>query len=635
MKIIWCNWEDKETQMIRSTTKRLSNYFKSHLASAFILTFLVFAGILIWLLLFFLKAEYYEYLSRTSTDTEVAVCRALAGSLDAALEDDVEQGAQLAADTGLGKRLLAVVNGKRGADTALYTYLSKKDYSIQTVAVALLGSEGLIQQYDLYRTPARSLWGESNVQYLTAMYEEVMSSQEIRNVAGDYFPRVKVFSEPYVHPLRGGKQVFHIAYPFLGDGSGITNYRYVLVVTYDLNAIRSSLDEIDLPEINLAEGYIVDSDNIVIAKSGLTTGKEQLDMETSTDGISYMSRDLSYFGWRLVFRLDESVLKKHVDAIYRRGLIWYLCIIGLFITACLAEFRLFLLRPVQKICEAMQSVKEGRRDSIQIGGNNELWQLAGEYNSMVDELEIQQNKVEEQHQQAMEYQARSYDAEREALESQINAHFICNTLGAISYDANDAGDAKTAILIKKLSNILRYSFDRKLQEVLLFQEISWIEQYLYLQKERFENVFDYHIEYDENYGDWPCCKLMLQPFVENSILHGFEGRKEGGMLSILAKEEGGRLHIVISDNGNGMPEETAAVIQRILKEKGDSSKIQRGKVGVGILNVVARMRMFYGNDFDASMTTSKTDGTTFCFDVPLPMLEAADSEDPEEDAEWL
>lgn len=621
--------------MIRSMTKRLSNYFKSHLASAFILTFLVFAGILIWLLLFFLKAEYYEYLSRTSTDTEVAVCRALAGSLDATLEDDVEQGAQLAADTGLGKRLLAVVNGERGADTALYTYLSKKDYSIQTVAVALLGSEGLIQQYDLYRTPARSLWGESNVQYLTTMYEEVMSSPEIRNVAGDYFPRVKVFSEPYVHPLRGGKQVFHIAYPFLGDGSGITNYRYVLVVTYDLNAIRSSLDEIDLPEINLAEGYIVDSDNNVIAKSSLTTGKEQLDTETPTDGISYMSRDLSYFGWRLVFRLDESVLKKHVDAIYRRGLVWYLFIIGFFIAACLAEFRIFLLRPVQKICEAMQSVKEGRRDSIQIGGSNELWQLAGEYNSMVDELDVQQNKVEEQHQQAMEYQARSYDAEREALESQINAHFICNTLGAISYDANDAGDAKTAVLIKKLSNILRYSFDRKLQEVLLFQEISWIEQYLYLQKERFENVFDYHIEYDENYGDWPCCKLMLQPFVENSILHGFEGRKEGGMLSILAKEEGGRLHIVISDNGSGMPEETAAVIQRILKEKGDSSKIQRGKVGVGILNVVARMRMFYGNDFDASMTTSRTDGTTFCFDVPLPMLEAADSEDPEEDAEWL
>ena len=623
--------------------ERIRHYFKSHFASAFVLSFLIFAGILIWLLLFFLKTEYYEYLSKTSKDTEVAVCRALASSLDATFEDDVEQGAQLAAETGLGKRLLAAVNGENGADTALYNYLAKKDYTIQTVAIALVGEEGLIQQYDLYRTPARSLWSESNMQYLIDMYEELISSSEIRNVTGDYFPRVKVFSEPYIHPLRGGKQVFHIAYPFLGDGSGITNYKYVLVVTYDLNEIRDSLDEIDLPEINLAEGYVTDSENYVIAKSDLLTQKEQLDIAHPETGISYMSRDLSYFGWKLVFRLDESVLKKHVDVIYRRGFAIYLLIIGLFIMACLVEFRFFLLRPVQRIREAIQSVREGRRDSIAINGSNELWQLAGEYNSMVDELELQQQKVEEQHQQAMEYQSKSYEAEREALESQINAHFICNTLGAISYDASDAGDTKTAILLKKLSNILRYTFDRKTQEVFLFQEISWIEQYLYLQKERFENVFDYQIDYDENYGDWPCCKLMFQPFVENSILHGFEGRKEGGLLTITAREQGGRLHIAIADNGYGMPEETADVIQRILSEKGDISKIKRGKVGVGILNVVVRMKMFYGADFDAEMTTSRQLGTTFHFCVPLPIPnetggnigEEEDTEKIEERARWL
>ncbi len=111
----------------------------------------------------------------------------------------------------------------------------------------------------------------------------------------------------------------------------------------------------------------------------------------------------------------------------------------------------------------------------------------------------------------------------------INAHFICNTLGTINYEAIEAGNRQGSVLIKKLSNILRYTFDQKCQDVYLYQEIAWIDQYLYLQKTRFENVFDYSIDFEEEYGYWPCCKLMFQPFVENSILHGFEGRHEGGM----------------------------------------------------------------------------------------------------------
>ncbi len=613
--------------MFKKACRKVGNYFRGHFSSYFVLTFLIFVLIFICLLMGFLRVEYYNYLSRTSTETEVAVCNSLASALDAKLEDDIEQGAQLSADTELGNKIINAAAGERGAGTALYNYLSKKDYPIQTVAITIMGPSGLIQQYDLYRTPNKSLWSDSNRELLDNMYEEMMSLQrEGKEIADDY-PKVKVFTQPYVHPLRNGKQIFHVAYPFLGDGSGLANYKYVLVVTYDLNEIRHSLSSIDLPEINLAEGYVVDSDNTIVVKAGLVTGQEKLDVTSRAESISYLGRDLSYFGWKLVFRLDETVLRKHVNDIYQRGLFVYLLIIGFFMLSCLAGFRIFLQKPIKRMREAILSVKEGRRDAIKISGSNELWQLAEEYNSMVEQLEIQQRKVEEQHQKSLEYQARSYDAEREALESQINAHFICNTLGAISYDANDAGDEKTAILIKKLSNILRYSFDRKLQEVFLSQEISWIEQYLYLQKERFEEVFDYHIDYDEGYGDWPCCKLMFQPFVENSILHGFEGRKRGGLLNIEAKEANGKLRIVIADNGKGMPEETACVIQKILKEKGDISKVQRGRVGVGILNVIIRMKMFYGDSFDAEMQTSPQTGTVFRFSMPLPAVELEEEEE--------
>ncbi len=615
--------------MLKKIFRKAEAYLRSHFSSLYILTFLVFSVVFICFLLGFMRSEFYDYISKTSKETEITVCNSLAGSLNAKLQDCIEQGAQLASDTGIGKRLKKVASGQLGASTELHNYLSKKDYPAQIVAVAIVGEKGMVQQYDLFRTPARNLWSDTNIDILEDMYDEVMASRDSADGTLNSYPRVKVFTKPYVHPLRGGKQVFHVAYPFLGDGSGITNYSYVLVVTYALNEIRTSLGSIEIQEVNLAEGYVVDADNTVVAKAGLTDGEEKLDLEADEANISYLSQKLDYFGWKLVLRLDETVLRKHVNAIYYRGLFFYMLIIGTFMFCCLLEFRVFLQRPVQIIREAIQSVKEGKRDSIKISGTNELWQLAEEYNSMVEQLEIQRIHVEEQHQKTIEYQERSYEAEREALESQINAHFICNTLGAISYDASDAGDEKTAVLIKKLSNILRYSFDRKLQEVFLSQEISWIEQYLYLQKERYEDVFDYWIEYDDRYGDWPCCKLMLQPFVENSILHGFEGRKEGGLLRIEARESGGRLRIVIADNGNGMPEETAHVIHRILAEKGNVSAIQRGKVGVGIMNVIIRMEMFYGDAFDAEMTTEPKEGTVFRFCLPLPATDWDEEEDYE------
>lgn len=80
------------------------------------------------------------------------------------------------------------------------------------------------------------------------------------------------------------------------------------------------------------------------------------------------------------------------------------------------------------------------------------------------------------------------------------------------------------------------------------------------------DVFDYEIEFQEEYGEWPCCKLFIQPFVENSILHGFEGRESGGMIRITGHIDGSRFRLCIEDNGCGMNEDTEKLMQQILME---------------------------------------------------------------------
>ncbi len=109
--------------------------------------------------------------------------------------------------------------------------------------------------------------------------------------------------------------------------------------------------------------------------------------------------------------------------------------------------------------------------------------------------------------------------------------------------------------------------------------------------------FEYEINYPKEYGEWPCCKLFLQPFVENSILHGFENIERGGLIQISGHVEQDRFVIRVSDNGCGIRPEVGQALQSILEE-GKSLKLAEAGSGIGIQNVVTRMRMYFGERFE-------------------------------------
>ena len=131
------------------------------------------------------------------------------------------------------------------------------------------------------------------------------------------------------------------------------------------------------------------------------------------------------------------------------------------------------------------------------------------------------------------------------------------------------------------------------------------------------------IEFQEEYGEWPCCKLFIQPFVENSILHGFEGRESGGMIRITGHIDGSRFRLCIEDNGCGMNEDTEKLMQQILMEK---HTLDLAGTGIGIQNVVTRLRMYYGEELSVVLESEPEKGTKFTFWLPIP-------ENPEKDIE--
>lgn len=602
--------------------RRIKTYFEEHIVSSFVLVFAVAILIMAFVFQGYLKNEYLNYLVEQSFQTENAVLESVQKNVNYSIKEHINFGSEMVVSPNIYDATQEVYESKGFNYLSLYNVLTDYDYIKNTVAVAVVDEDGLVCQYDRYKRSDGSMWDNDNEDSLIEMYEEVMD-----NTNNYYTPLYMVSAEPNVHPQDSELRLFHIAYPLIGNRSGLKKVRNVLVVSYNMNVFKEFLNTVEIPKVEYAQGYIADEDGKILYHNiNKYIGTAESDLMRD-DSIQVISRKLGYFGWTMNILMDESMMREHVNNIYNKGVMIYIVILGAYIFLIVILMR-YLMKPVTRISESIKTVKKGSFHSkISIEGKHEIWQLADEYNKMIEALEEKNIAIKRHHEETLASIERQHQAEREALESQINAHFICNTLGTINYEAIESGNRQVSVLIKKLSNILRYTFDQKCQEVYMYQEIAWIDQYLYLQKTRFENVFDYSIDFEEQYGYWPCCKLMFQPFVENSILHGFEGRHEGGKIEISVAEEKGRLKIKISDNGSGIDDGTEEVINAILESKGKTPVLQRQKVGIGILNVVTRMRMYYGKNLDICMQTGKDTGTSFTFWIPIPESELKNQED--------
>lgn len=613
--------ETKEKKQIRAVRyiRALWNYRSSHMWCSFATAILLSVFLLFFITMWYMKDRYYSYLVETTYSTE----RALLGSVDKNIENQMETyvnyGSGISIDLEIGQMIENGI-GKDGEISASERK-SVKDtlrraikVSNSIAGIALVSEDGVLFQYDRMQMDvpgAREIWDEESADIIEETFFKVREM-----AAGHAVPRYEIITQPLVHPNDKSKGLIHIAFP-LKNNYSYEKMRYMLVLTFDSQPMDALLKQLNQNQKEYIQAYIEDEQEKILMHTG---GSEYLgeksDIYKDNSQMTDLTVDTGSYGWTLHAVIDENILKEKVNEMYDRMVLIFI------VAIVLIMFLLFMvtnriLRPVKIISSSISRVKAGdTREQLSIEGTNEIWQLAQEYNEMVQAIRKASLEVEEEHCRVIESMKMKQLAEREALESQINAHFICNTLNVINYEAIDSGNHKISVLLKKLSNILRYTFDQKHQNVYMFQEISWIEQYLFLQKERMEGLFDYQIEFDSDYDNWPCRKLMLQPFVENSILHGFEGRSFGGMIRITGKGYKEFLRISVEDNGCGMDKERSAIIQEIL----ENPPIAKSKeVGIGISNVITRMQMYYGKEFQVSLDTEEGEGTRFVFLLPLPL----------------
>lgn len=204
-------------------------------------------------------------------------------------------------------------------------------------------------------------------------------------------------------------------------------------------------------------------------------------------------------------------------------------------------------------------------------------------------------------------------AELKALELEINPHYLYNTLNSINGMAIEHQDYEVSHMLKIFSSNLIYVLKDRYQPVPLQKELQWLEEYLQLQKYRFMEKFDYEIDVEPGTEELLIYKLLLQPFMENAILHGFAKKKSGGMITILVSRENESIHIGIYDNGQGLEEEKLLQIRKVLADPTIETE-----TGLGILNSLRRMQGYYGEAGTVRIESTVGEGTAV--QIVLPVL---------------
>lgn len=608
----------RQEKQKKSLVKSAVHYAKSHMWCSFALAILVSVVLLLVIIMVYTREKYYTYLVETTYTTANALLESVNKNIENQMDNCIDIGSGLSVDGVLVKEIEEFVNHEDATDAYNNKNInmalrSAARSSSTIVGIAVAAQDGILYQFDkneMRTTGSKYIWDETNMSNITEAFAALREKS-----ADNVIPRYEIITHPMIHPNIKEKGLIHIAFP-LKDSYSYADMKYMLVITYDSAAMEDLLKQLSHNQEEYIQGYIEDAKGEILLHtkgsqySGVTSNHYKMENE-----VTDLTARVGKYQWTLHAVIDEQMIRNKVDEMYGHMVFLYVVAI-LFIMAILFWVTNRILKPVNVISNSIARVKDGdTREQIEIEGTNEIWQLAQEYNEMMKAIQDAKAAVEQQHGQMIESMRMKQRAEREALESQINAHFICNTLNAINYEAIDSGNYKVSVLLKKLSNILRYTFDQKHQNVYMFQEISWIEQYLFLQKERLDQVFTYEIDFDSDYDNWPCRKLMLQPFVENSILHGFEGKEYGGKILIRGYGYKEFLKIEIEDNGCGMTEEKEQIIQEIL----DNPMVAKEKeVGIGISNVITRMRMYYGEEFRVTLDTREGEGSKFIFILPTP-----------------
>lgn len=325
--------------------------------------------------------------------------------------------------------------------------------------------------------------------------------------------------------------------------------------------------------------------------------------EKDTEVSRYEDKEL---GWVFYNIYDKKYMLKEVYKTQRLTILLGLVIMSL--SAAMILYTTHLIRKsTRTIIGGIRQVQDGNLDvKVQVETEDEFGKIADNFNTMTDKV---QNLIHE----VTDATKKQKESEIKALEAQINPHFLYNTLDSINWMAIDKGEYEISRMVRDLGVILRYSVNKSNQKASIAEMADWLRKYIGLQQVRFNDKFHFELCVDTQAEGIRIYKLLLQPFVENSIVHGFKELTGGGMLrvDISLSEDREAVNFIIEDNGRGMRPEQAARFNRW------NESMDEDDSGIGLANAFTRLRMYYGDQASWNVSSILGVGTVITIKIPV------------------
>ncbi|MBD2870864.1 sensor histidine kinase [Paenibacillus sp. IB182493] len=454
------------------------------------------------------------------------------------------------------------------------------------------------------------------------------------------------FSLPHIQNLYNGTYIWVVS---MSKGITVVHdgkpTRVVLLVDINFKKIDELSSRISLGKRGYV--YIIDegAGNIVYhpqqqliymglrnesVEKALTSSDSYIDESAGVKRLNTVQSVVN-IGWKVVgvSYLDEIMTTREEVNRYMVQVVVVVLVMAFLISMLLAAV---LSRPIRRMGKTMKAVERGDFDvELPMKGPLEVVQLSSRFNLMLDKIRQLMRQIIVEQESKRKY-------ELEALQAQINPHFLYNTLNSVVRMVGMSKNEDVITMITSLSKLFRISLSKGKTTITVREELEHARHYLTIQQMRFKKKFDFAIEAEEE--ALPCftLKLVLQPLIENAIVHGIEYMVDEGMIRVKAYVRDGLLALEVADNGVGMSpqklqgmlvELEAGIGAEASGPDGGSGSGSNSGSGVAVRNVHARIRLYYGAQYGLSYESEQEEGTTVRVLMPVMRQSAEEAEQDE------
>lgn len=355
------------------------------------------------------------------------------------------------------------------------------------------------------------------------------------------------------------------------------------------------------PQQNLIYSDLVEENNA--AAITYDDGKHEEIFQGEERGI--VVKTVGYTGWKIVSVIPKENISQNLNQI---NAIWITVLaVGILILIFLNQYLSGkITQPIRKLEDSVKKLELQYPDRIYVGGSEEIQHLGKTIRSMVEQMrQLMDDVVKEQEEKRKN--------ELDALQSQINPHFLYNTLESIIWMVESERYEEAIDMVTALANLFRISLSKGKTIITIRDEFQHARNYISIQMVRYKNKFQVMFDLDPELEKYLTIKLIIQPILENAIYYGMETMDGDGEIRVTGYQKDGDIYIDIEDNGIGMPPEQ---VKHLLTDGVYERK--RGS-GIGLRNVDQRIKLYFGEAYGLHIESEPDEGTKVSIHLPMKL----------------